>query len=146
MNLGLTIAKDIAGTAHYGGPARQNATTGQYYVVNSQWHYGRQRWLPMEPAVCKERRIPVESGLSVESGLPVEPGLSVESGLSVEPRLSVESEHDGSGFLGDESRSPGTSNSRAMELLGNSGAIRFHALWDGVAVVITTAIATSQGK
>ncbi len=34
-NQGLNIAADIAGTHHYGGPARQNPTTGQFYVVDS---------------------------------------------------------------------------------------------------------------
>jgi serine protease AprX len=34
-NIGLNINNDIAGTAHYGGPARQNPTTGQFYVVDA---------------------------------------------------------------------------------------------------------------
>ena len=33
-NQGLNIANDIAGTAHYAGPAQQDATTGQFYVVD----------------------------------------------------------------------------------------------------------------
>ena len=34
-NQGLNVAKDIAGTAHYGGPARQDATSGAFYLVDS---------------------------------------------------------------------------------------------------------------
>ena len=34
-NQGLNIANDIAGTAHYGGPARQDATSGAFYLVDS---------------------------------------------------------------------------------------------------------------
>jgi hypothetical protein len=34
-NQGLDIAKDIAGTAHYGGPAHQDAATGQFYLVDT---------------------------------------------------------------------------------------------------------------
>jgi serine protease AprX len=34
-NVGLNIANDIAGTQHYMGPARQNATTGAFYVVDA---------------------------------------------------------------------------------------------------------------
>ena len=34
-NQSLDIAKDIAGTAHYGGPAHQDRTTGTFYVVDT---------------------------------------------------------------------------------------------------------------
>jgi serine protease AprX len=34
-NQGMDIAKDIAGTAHYGGPAHQDAATGAFYVVDA---------------------------------------------------------------------------------------------------------------
>ena len=34
-NQGLNIAKDIAGTAHYGGPGHQDATTGAFYVLGN---------------------------------------------------------------------------------------------------------------
>jgi len=41
-NAGLDIAKDLAGTEHYGGPARQD-DTGAYYIANSDgyaWNQG----------------------------------------------------------------------------------------------------------
>ena len=34
-NVGLNVVNDIAGTAHYAGPAQQNATTGQFYIVDA---------------------------------------------------------------------------------------------------------------
>jgi hypothetical protein len=34
-NVGLNIAADIAGTKHYGGPAHQDAATGQFYLVDA---------------------------------------------------------------------------------------------------------------
>ena len=34
-NQGLNITSDIAGTAHYGGPAHQDAATGAFYVADS---------------------------------------------------------------------------------------------------------------
>jgi hypothetical protein len=35
-NQGLNVANDLAGVAHYGGPAHQDATTGAYYVLDSK--------------------------------------------------------------------------------------------------------------
>jgi subtilisin family serine protease len=37
-NQGLNITKDLAGTAHFGGPAHQNTTTGQFYVLGAGGH------------------------------------------------------------------------------------------------------------
>ena len=34
-NQGLNIANDIAGTQHVGGPAHQDAATGQFYVLDN---------------------------------------------------------------------------------------------------------------
>jgi hypothetical protein len=34
-NQGLDIAADIAGTEHFGGPARQDRATGNFYILNA---------------------------------------------------------------------------------------------------------------
>ena len=71
-NRGLDIEKDLAGTEHYGGPARQSEDDGDYYIADAER-------LRLESRLCLEPGLCLESGLRLESGLCLESGLRVES-------------------------------------------------------------------
>ncbi len=85
-NQGLDLDADIAGTAHFGGPANQD-DKGNYYVMDmSGGSWGRPGDVRRLHVVAL---VPLESGLRVESGLHLEPRIHLVARLHVEPWVHV---------------------------------------------------------